>query len=170
MTYVASSMKSFLVPAGVLDPPLFEIERNNETKMKLKWDNTFQKQPSRRVFQVCVLQISNLLKPLEYMFEGKGAQIAPDRYISRIFIAVVKTVTHITEFLWNTSWLLLAFFEITVARAVKGYQGLLLKVRARVRFFSKRVKKCLRRAKYSKIWPKICKTWKYFEKMQIFMR
>ena len=79
MTYVASSMKLVLVPAEVLDPPLFKIEMNNETKMKLKWDNTFQKQPSRRVFQVCVLQISNLLKPknmkLENMFEGKGAQI-----------------------------------------------------------------------------------------------
>ena len=36
MTYVASSMKSVLVPAEVLDPPLFKIEMNNETKMKLK--------------------------------------------------------------------------------------------------------------------------------------
>ena len=45
----------------------------------------------------------------------------PSRYISKIFPAAVETVTHFTEFLYNTSWLLLATFEITVARASQGY-------------------------------------------------
>lgn len=58
------------------------------------------------------------------MFQGNGfskkLKKAPYRHISRILTAVVETVTHATDFLWNTSWLPLTTFVISVARALHG--------------------------------------------------
>ena len=41
--------------------------------------------------------------------------------ISRVLISVVKQLCYKTAFLYNTSWWLLASFELIVARALQGY-------------------------------------------------
>ena len=64
--------------------------KNRKYLDQWKWDNTFQKQPSRRVFQICVWQI--WLELFKNIFEGvsfsREFKKMSDRYISKIFPVV----------------------------------------------------------------------------------
>ena len=101
--------KSILVPTGVQDSPLLEIEISKLNKHhtsgrefyifcgnlvpykkrkyldQLKWNNTFQKQPPRRVFQICIWQIS--LKKFKNIFEGAG--FSKELHVTEITVARV---------------------------------------------------------------------------------